>query len=229
MSKTHLNLSIPTPCHENWGSMLPNEKGRHCLSCQKTVVDFTKMTDTQIIHFFQEYKTATCGRFLETQLNRPILQPIITKSQSRFAWLLSALLLPLSSNAQTPQHHDTLSLIENHETVIAENGEKAPAKVKSSKSKKKHQAEITNYNVQACAVGMMQNESELTTFKSYEGIAVNNLFILNGDVNAQYESQLPQPQPFIFKSTEEIYRDIFNSIKNWVMGTITFLKNIINS
>lgn len=229
MSKTHLNLSIPTPCHENWDTMLPNEKGRHCLSCQKTVVDFTKMTDTQIIRYFQDYKSSTCGRFLDTQLNRPILQPIITKPQSRFAWLLSALLLPLSSNAQTPQYQDTLNIIENHETAIAENEEKAPAKVKSLKIKKNHQEEITHYNVRACAVGMMQNESELTTFKSSEEIAVNNLFILNGDVNVQNESQLPQPQPYIFKSTEEIYWNIFNLIKNWVMNTITFLKNIINS
>ena len=195
MSKTHLNLSIPTPCHENWDTMLPNEKGRHCLSCQKTVVDFTKMTDTQIIRYFQDYKSSTCGRFLETQLNRPTLQPVTLKPQSRFAWLLSALLLPLSTNAQTPQYQDTLSLVENHETVVAENGEKAPAKIKTSKIKKKHQEVITNYNVQACAMGVVQNEPELT----------------------------------IFKSTEEIYRDIFDSIKNWVMNTITFLKNIINS
>ncbi len=187
------------------------------------------MTDTQIIHFFQEYKSSTCGRFLDTQLNRPILLPITTKPQNRFAWLLPALLLPLSTNAQTPQYQDTLSLIENHEPAIAENEEKAPAKVKPSKIKKKDQEEIIYFNVQACAVGMMQNESELTTFKSSEEIAVNNLFILKGDVNVQNESQLPQPQPFIFKSTEEIYRDIFDSIKNWVMSTITFLKNIINS
>lgn len=195
MSKAPLKLAISTPCHENWDAMLPNEKGRHCLSCQKTVVDFSKMTDTQVIHFFQEYKSSTCGRFLDTQLNRPILQPIITKPQSRFAWLLSALLLPLSTNAQTPQYQDTLCVMENHETVIAENGENAPVKVKPSKIKKKHQEVISNYAVHACTNGMVQNEPELTTFKS----------------------------------TEEVYRDIFNSIKNWVMSTITFLKNIINS
>ena len=202
MSKTHLNLSIPTPCHENWDIMLPNEKGRHCLSCQKTVVDFTNMTDTQIIGYFQDYKSSTCGHFLHTQLNRPILQPVKLKPQSRFAWLFSALLLPLSTNAQTPQYQDTLSLIENHETVIAENGEKAPDKVKHSKTKKQCQVEEIDFD---------------------------QLNILSGDVFLINQPQLPQPQPFIFKSTEEIYQDIFNSIKNWVMSTITFLKNIINS
>ena len=202
MSKALLQLAIPSPCHENWDAMLHNEKGRHCLNCQKTVVDFTKMTDTQIIYFFQEYKSSTCGRFLDTQLNRPILQPVITKPQSRFAWLLSAFLLPLSTNAQTPQYQDTLNPIENHETAIAENGVKAPDKVKSSKVNKKQAVEKRD---------------------------LDTLFIINGDVFIQNESQLPQPQPFTFKSTEEIYQDIFNSIKNWVMSTITFLKNIINS
>ena len=202
MSKTHLNLSIPTPCHENWDTMLPNEKGKHCLSCQKTVVDFTKMTDTQIIRYFQDYKNSTCGRFLDTQLNRPILQPVTMKPQSRFAWLLSALLLPLSTNAQTPQYQDTLSLIEKHEPVIAENGDKAPVNVKHSKMKKQCQVEEIDFD-------------QLNT--------------LRGDVFLINQPQLPQPQPFIFKSTEEIYQDIFNSIKNWVINTITFLKNIINS
>ncbi len=216
MSKTHLNLSIPKPCHENWDTMLPDEKGRHCISCQKTVVDFTKMTDSQIIHFFQDYKSSTCGHFLETQLNRPILPLVSTKPQSRFAWLLSALLLPLSTNAQTPQYQDTLSLIENHETIIAENGEKAPEKIKSSKIKKKHQKVISTNNLQNITLGFTEMENESQT-------------MLRGDVCITNESKLPQPQPFTFKSTEEIYHDMFDSIKNWVMSTITFLKNIINS
>ena len=197
MSKTHLNLSIPKPCHENWDTMLPNEKGKHCFSCQKTVVDFTKMTDSQIIHFFQEYKSSTCGRFLDTQLNRPILQPVITKPQSRFAWLLSAFLLPLSTHAQTPQYQDTLSLIENHEAVITENTEKVPIDVKPSKIKKKHQKEISDYKVEVFTLGDIQSKSE--------------------------------PQLTSFKSSEEIFNDLFYSIKNWLSRAIIFLKNIMNS
>ncbi len=39
-----LKLSIPKPCHEDWAAMTPNEQGRHCAVCAKTVTDFTQMS-----------------------------------------------------------------------------------------------------------------------------------------------------------------------------------------
>ena len=41
-------IRIQNPCNENWNSMLPDKKGRFCNSCNKTVVDFTKMKNTEI-------------------------------------------------------------------------------------------------------------------------------------------------------------------------------------
>src|SRR4051812_31458578 len=65
-----MKLSINNPCHENWDAMSPNEKGAFCLSCQKTVVDFSKKTIDEIKTFFAEVpKTeSVCGRFEEDQL-----------------------------------------------------------------------------------------------------------------------------------------------------------------
>ena len=66
-----LNISIPTPCHEDWEAMIPNEKGRHCNSCVKTVVDFTTMSDEEIKNFFLNRKEEkVCGRFRTEQLHR---------------------------------------------------------------------------------------------------------------------------------------------------------------
>lgn len=70
--KEPLHIHIPEPCHENWADMKPDEKGRFCLSCQKTVVDFTYMTDRQVLEYFSNYTGSTCGRFLPGQLNRDI-------------------------------------------------------------------------------------------------------------------------------------------------------------
>ena len=33
-------LNIAEPCREDWQNMTPNNLGRHCQNCQKTVVDF---------------------------------------------------------------------------------------------------------------------------------------------------------------------------------------------
>ncbi len=67
-----LKLSIPKPCHEDWGSMTPNEQGRHCAVCAKTVTDFTQMSDDEVKLFFLNKKQgeSTCGRFTNKQLNK---------------------------------------------------------------------------------------------------------------------------------------------------------------
>ena len=82
MSKK-LQLSIPTPCHENWDAMTPVEKGKFCGSCQKQVVDFSNMSDRQVAEFFKKPSTGSvCGRFMSDQLERDIEIP-----RKRIPWL----------------------------------------------------------------------------------------------------------------------------------------------
>jgi len=80
MKKIH--LSIPKPCHENWDTMTPNEKGKFCSSCQKTVVDFTNMSDRQVAEFFKKPPSSVCGRIYNDQLERDIMIP-----KKRIPWL----------------------------------------------------------------------------------------------------------------------------------------------
>lgn len=66
-----VQLTIPEPCHENWDNMKPADKGRFCDSCHKNVVDFTGMSDAQVLAFFNKPSTGSiCGRFMKDQLNR---------------------------------------------------------------------------------------------------------------------------------------------------------------
>lgn len=65
-------LSINEPCHENWDRMLPDEKGKFCLSCQKVVHDFTQKTKEEIIEFFRLRKFQTvCARVNDEVLLAP--------------------------------------------------------------------------------------------------------------------------------------------------------------
>lgn len=78
-----INLTIPTPCHENWDKMTPVEKGRFCGSCQKQVVDFTVMTDQELVQYFKKPSAGSvCGRFMTDQLHREIELP-----KKRIPWL----------------------------------------------------------------------------------------------------------------------------------------------
>ncbi|WP_264552415.1 hypothetical protein [Flavobacterium sp. N2038] len=73
--ETKHKITIPKPCHENWDKMMPKENGRFCMSCSKTVVDFTSMLPEEIQHFFiQNQNNRVCGRFKNEQLNEINIQ-----------------------------------------------------------------------------------------------------------------------------------------------------------
>ncbi|GGF01772.1 hypothetical protein [Flavobacterium limi] len=63
-------ISIPKPCNENWNSMSPDKNGRFCNSCNKTVIDFTKMNKQEIQQYFAENsgKERICGHFKLNQI-----------------------------------------------------------------------------------------------------------------------------------------------------------------
>jgi hypothetical protein len=77
-----LQVTIPTPCHEDWNKMTPAEKGRFCGSCQKVVMDFTSMSDAQIIAYFKRPAENTCGRFYNDQLYRDMVP-----AKKRLPWI----------------------------------------------------------------------------------------------------------------------------------------------
>jgi len=101
--KETIRLELPTPCHENWDAMTPTEQGRHCGSCCKTVVDFTMMTDREIVDYMSFYASGnTCGRLNDNQLNRLIQTPPERKPSRKYFWslALTSLLLTYRSLVQ---------------------------------------------------------------------------------------------------------------------------------
>lgn len=102
MSK-HIQLIIADPCHENWDHMSQAEKGRFCASCQKQVIDFTNMSDSQLAAFFKKPSDGSvCGRFFQDQLERDIEIP-----KKRIPWVkyffqfaLPAFLVSMKATAQ---------------------------------------------------------------------------------------------------------------------------------
>ena len=66
--KKHITLDIKKPCSENWETFMQTSDGGFCNSCSKTVIDFTKMDDEEILRFFSNQAKPTCGRFRSDQL-----------------------------------------------------------------------------------------------------------------------------------------------------------------
>lgn len=81
-----MKIILPKPCHEDWETMTPQEKGRFCTVCSKTVRDFTNDPDNEILDYFSEHSSQNiCGNFYESQLNRNMQYSFINSLFSKFA------------------------------------------------------------------------------------------------------------------------------------------------
>ncbi|MFL9835247.1 hypothetical protein [Chryseobacterium terrae] len=81
-----MKITIPKPCHENWETMTLQEKGRFCGVCSKTVRDFTKNSDDEILDYFSDSSSENvCGNFYRSQLERNMQYSFINSLFSKFA------------------------------------------------------------------------------------------------------------------------------------------------
>ncbi len=83
-------LEIPKPCTQNWDAMTPSQQGRFCNSCAKVVVDFTTMSDEEVLNFFKKKKEEeVCGRMAEDQIERAFI-PIKKEKKNSWLWKIAA-------------------------------------------------------------------------------------------------------------------------------------------
>ncbi|SHM27149.1 hypothetical protein SAMN05444266_107214 [Chitinophaga jiangningensis] len=108
MAHKSLHFSIPSPCSKSWDEMEISGEGRYCDSCCKTVVDFTQLTDEQIITLISKHTGRLCGHFNVSQLNRNLL-PMQPQYRLVPVILLSAgmLLVHGAASAQQVKTKDT--------------------------------------------------------------------------------------------------------------------------
>lgn len=100
MKAKTIQYSIQNPCDKSWNDMIPETTGRFCGSCEKTVVDFTGMSDFSIVNYLESHKTEkVCGRFTKPQLDRvyQLNQPVFAPSFDLRAVVLGLALTTFSA------------------------------------------------------------------------------------------------------------------------------------
>ena len=102
MNRNSIYISIPTPCHESWDSMDATERGAFCHSCQKEVIDFTAMTDREVIDYLAKYQTG-CGRFRKDQLDTKLTIPKVDNGLFRWKALFLSFLSLVSIKSVVAQ------------------------------------------------------------------------------------------------------------------------------
>ncbi len=95
-------VEMPKPCTEDWAKMTPNERGRHCEKCQITLIDFTKMSDQEVIDFIAKDKgQSPCGTFRPDQVVP--LKPARRSSWGKWAAVLVGIGALLGACKKQPQ------------------------------------------------------------------------------------------------------------------------------
>ncbi len=135
LMKTNYNLSIPTPCAKPWASFTTTSTGGFCTSCSKTVIDFTRMSDNQILQFINQNPQQVCGRFRSEQLKEyRSIEPVKIKPGSLLlkAGILSlflvlttkpgsaqtSLLYAQKETVQTSAHPDERTILSINDRIV---------------------------------------------------------------------------------------------------------------
>jgi hypothetical protein len=206
MKPQTIKINIENPCHENWDNMLQEEKarpdgsvgqGKFCLACQKTVVDFSKMSNEEIINFLNNTNDKVCGRIAKSQLNTPISNyrynktPFFNKYVAGFIMALGFYTPAHSQNTNTkPEVQQTLGEIAVKQNVASDKKLIIHGRVLDSKTKKPianawvnvNGGEITtstdkNGNYTVSIPSRLQNESLVLTitYSGYEMFEVSGI------------------------------------------------------
>lgn len=97
-----VTYSIEEPCHEDWGKMKPEAKGRFCEVCSKTVVDFSSMSDFSIVNYLENKQDkSVCGRFRPEQMEKSY---VVAKPHPSFSFDLKAVALGLALSTFSAVH-----------------------------------------------------------------------------------------------------------------------------
>ncbi|CAM4151215.1 MULTISPECIES: carboxypeptidase-like regulatory domain-containing protein [Flavobacterium] len=144
----NFNLAIENPCSENFNNFNSTEKGGFCNSCRKEVVNFTNMTDSQIIDYFKNSTKKTCGYFREEQLKNYASQITISQQKGKFwnASIMGFSLLSLLSFTNGLAQEDTSNMTTH--------------KVQTDK-KKVDNTTSNNQNLQELTSGVVYDESRI--------------------------------------------------------------------
>ena len=110
-------------CSENWNKMTPTEKGKICDSCSTKVIDFTKLTQSEILNELRNSNEKICSRIKQSQIETPLinfnLKTSIFKRSKTFASLI--LISSIINNINAGSIRPIKSLVLNKELTIEKN------------------------------------------------------------------------------------------------------------
>ena len=208
-----MKVNLPEPCHEDWDKMDSQEKGRFCGSCQKLVIDFTQMSDTEIINYFKEYKSQnTCGHFKKSQVDRKLKEPetphrrLFLKELAAACFAFFVASTDAKAQGETiinQQHQSAETSNEEQKTEIAINGKIVNGKEVLSNAiisikgteQKTYSLENGLFSIYI-PYEIAQNQEFVTLVVEYEGLKTKEIEVKTSPTNQFIEIDFAQTRTY---------------------------------
>ncbi|WP_181304945.1 carboxypeptidase-like regulatory domain-containing protein [Rufibacter sp. XAAS-G3-1] len=107
MPTRRLTVSVPQPCHEDWNAMTPAFQGRFCQNCSKTVVDFTAMSDAEVVNWLEKADSRVCARLRSDQQEKEMRG--VPTARQRWTWQAFALGMAAWLSVKTAEAKESTS------------------------------------------------------------------------------------------------------------------------
>jgi hypothetical protein len=121
MKRQNYILKIDKPCGQEWTSMTKTDIGKFCSHCSKTVIDFTQLTDNEVLQTIELNSGKLCGRLTQEQLNRAIQLHQPTNNSRLYKILAGLLLVGTSENLLATDNQksqqEIVSIVENNTNI----------------------------------------------------------------------------------------------------------------
>ena len=196
-------FSIETPCHEDWTKMQIARDGRHCLNCQKNVVDFTQMERHEILEYLYLHKNeSVCGRIYKNQIDIDYTDLYVTiegiakqsKNKSLPFYLLTTLSLYLASCEEEPKVKNTFSIDKSLDTIFVVKDTVPPKPIKDEK----------------------------VTFTATSGIVLGGISTFQEPILSRFETKIYRGS-FIEKFEENTYFNTgFSGLKDFIKTNLNY-------
>lgn len=126
MKSANVVFKIEKPCNVNLSSMSKNDVGLFCTHCEKHVIDFSKLSDEEVLAIVEKLGDNFCGRFTKSQLDRVFVAAKKKQTSPRLNKILAGLfafgmLETAQLNAKEIKSIETVQLDSKQQAGDAEN------------------------------------------------------------------------------------------------------------
>ena len=70
--QTNFQINISNPCHEAWEDFKATPEGGFCASCQTNVINFSDMTESQLVAYFRDL-SKSLSKFIDCDLSLSLI------------------------------------------------------------------------------------------------------------------------------------------------------------